>query len=241
MDKLNVIIPLLKGGSKLNDLELKYALRSIEKHLKDYNEIYILSNYLPNWIQNVNLIMCPQNSNKTRNIKTCINNYFEFTQDENVFFTNDDIFLLKDVSCINYPYYYSNKAEQEIADRNNNDIYKKLVIETNKVLNEKGIEEFNYFDIHCPIRYNRLAFNEYVNKSDWSFKYGLIIKSLYANQLRIKPIEIEDVYIKELKRFEEITSYLLDKSHFTIHDRAINPSLIGFLNTIYPNKSKYEK
>lgn len=240
---IDVIIPLLKNGSKHNDLELRYALRSIEKYLTNYRDIYIVANYQPDWITGVTIVLLGDPYTKTKNIKRKIEACLDISDiSDEVLFTNDDIFLLKGTDATKYPYYYSSKAEQKIADRDNRDIYKRIMINTDLGLCEHGKEDFKYFDIHCPIRYDKALFSKIMGEYNWEqSRYGFLIKSLYANSVGTDCIEKEDiVFDSPIKEMKDLV-FLNNADCFSLHSKAIDKRMIDILEMLYPNKSKYEK
>lgn len=241
MEKIDVIIPLLKNGSKHNDLELRYALRSIEKYLTNYRDIYIVADYQPEWLQGVTIVYLGDSLTKTKNIKRKIEACLDISDISNeVLFTNDDIFLLKGMDATKYPYYYSTTAQQKIADRDNRDIYKRIMLDTDRVLCESGVEDFKYFDIHKPIRYDRIMFNHIMSNYDWNNRYGYLIKSLYGNHINADLIDVHDnVFDFPIKESKELVN-LNNHDCFSLHSKAIDKTMIDILECLYPNKSKYE-
>ena len=50
----DIIIPL-GTGSRFDDIELKFALRSVEKHLSNVRDVYVIGNW-PDWLRNSTVI-----------------------------------------------------------------------------------------------------------------------------------------------------------------------------------------
>jgi hypothetical protein len=46
------LVYVLGSGSRWGDNELRYSLRSVEKHLKGYNNVYLVGDK-PDWVRNV--------------------------------------------------------------------------------------------------------------------------------------------------------------------------------------------
>src|SRR4051812_35587008 len=105
---MDILIPLGRGSSWQNN-ELRYALRSVEKHLSGYDNIFIVGEK-PDWIQNITHIPFedkPGYGNRDRNI---FNKILAGIKDERLsyefMFMSDDHFFTADFSATRFPYYY---------------------------------------------------------------------------------------------------------------------------------------
>lgn len=238
------IVYILGKGSVWKDNEIRYSLRSIEKHLKDYKNVYIIGE-CPDFLTNVIHIPCNDYGDKhERNIMEKIKvacNTKEIS--DNFFFINDDHFLLKDVSCKNYPYYYKGLILDYITVRDFDDYRTAL---TNTFIELEG-KPLNY-DIHTPIIYNKKDFLKIMNKFSWE-NDDYVIKSLYCNSKGVKPVHLEDCKINQRLTTEQILEKLEGRSIFSVGDKALREVIMHydknkmrlFLKTNYPNKSKYER
>lgn len=245
MELVDIVIPL-GNGSKWRDNELRYALRSIEKHCKNYKDIYIIGNY-PDFINNkIKYIpyFAPYTF-RTDDIKNKILvacNTKEIS--DNFLFTNDDIFLLENIDAVNYPYYFDKKIS-EVINRRKFDSYRISLEDTQKILIKNNLNT-KHFDIHFPIIYNKQKFKDIIYQYDWTQQYGYIIKSLYCNNLNIEGKLYSDNKIKNrsngslIMTENELNKFLLGKDVFSTND-DINETIRRKLKELYPNKSKYEK
>lgn len=87
-----ICIPLHHGGGKHGtDLELRFALRSLEAHFQDECEINIIGKHLPDWIQGVNLIESPKG---LKSALVMAARHFE----DGFFWYYDDNILLQDLT-----------------------------------------------------------------------------------------------------------------------------------------------
>lgn len=251
-NKIDIVIPFRNSEVWQNN-ELKYTLRSIEKHLKNYRNIYLIGK-CPDFLNSVsndsedkkvieNRIIHQRfgdTSYRTDNIKNKILEACRIPElSDNFLYTNDDIFFLKDVDAINYPYYYDANIINTIKGRTQ-DTYKTSLENTYKVFyrNELPVK---HFDIHFPIIYNKQKFVEIITKNNWNLRYGFVIKSLYCNSLKIEGELNIDCKIRKPLTMMELTGLTLHKDVFSIDDEAINDAMMNKLKKLYPNKSKYEK
>lgn len=222
----DVLIPILKGGSKHSDLELRYCLRSIEKHLKGYGEIIIVG-HLPDFVRDVKHIPFKDRSyltHKQSNIRNKILAGFEVS--ESLLFFNDDHFLLEDVEADKFPYYWSGDLKR-VAEKGAKPLIKQLRAQ-NKPL--------KHFDGHFPILYQKEAFKEAVN----AFTEDVIIKSSYCNYHQIEGVYLKDLKINSRLRLERIREEIAGRPVFSIGDHGLDGHMKQVLGELYPEPSKYE-
>lgn len=231
---MNIFYPL-GNGSQHNDLELRYSLRSLEKHLKmKYNKIFI-SGKLPSWIQNVEHIEFKDGKDKERNIFMKVYDYF-IKNDENILFMNDDHLLVNDVYTV--PNYYEGTIEEKLSRMKAGLKYKMAVRSCRDLLkNENAL----YFDVHTPIVYDA-RFKWLLETIPENIKVWPIVKSLYANTFQDGiNAETKDIKIGRPYSVDEWEQNSFDKLYLSYGDRAIDKNFKTFLEKKYPKKSIFEK
>ena len=231
---IDVVIPLGKQSPFAN-WELRYCLRAIEKHLKNYRDIYIVGEF-PNWLQNVTHIPGKDTSSHEINImrKILLACDVDKISDEFILF-NDDHFLIKDVDACTYPYYYYDDLWRKVIGSS----YRESCNNTRNILLQNNFP-IKHYDIHCPIIYNKSAFKQCMNTYDWNIRSGYIIKSLYCNTFNVAGEEMTDCkIISELDQLS-LQTKLLGRHVFSVGDLGF-PSAEKYLKQIFSNKSKYEK
>lgn len=241
MKKVDAVY-IVGGISLWNDNELRYSLRSLEKHVTGIRNVYIVGRF-PSFL-NEYAIHIPYNdihTNKARNIMMKV---YRASKDKRIsqdfFFLNDDYFFVKNVHAPEYPFYYKCDLNHTSKINASNE-YGYHVRETLKYLKERSLPIKN-FDTHKPILYNKRKLIQIVDNCTWPVKFGHILKSLYCNTLGIEgqflvDTKINHPYFKSnLLKFVQQTPDL-----FSIGDLAINSSMKELMNELYPNKSKYEK
>lgn len=238
----DIIIPLKK--SKDNYEDLKFCLRSVEKYVENYRDVWIIGD-LPPWIKNVKNIPFSDAKSKEWKEKNildkiqacCMNRSIT----EDMFFFNDDFVVLKPIDATRYPYYYKGTCEQSYHVNQRNP-YRITMYHTMKFLEGRGFKDRN-FDIHTPIIYNKKKFMSTFDIGDIDFrtKYGYGIKTLYCSVNKVKPVFMEDCKLGNGKTREEIFESINDRSIFSYNDFALRGELKGVLNELFPEKSKFEK
>lgn len=248
----DILIPL-GTGSRHDNLELRYCLRSIEKHLKGVGNVFLVGEK-PDWIQNVIHILAkdnPNNWNRARNIydkimaginfselwDNChisgISDYEKKELSDNFLFMNDDHFLLQDYEAWEFPYYHRGTIRG--MDYGNNGPQIKQMDNTERLF----LQSINDFDIHCPIIYNKAKFKKSFPEK-WP-EHGYGIKSLYCAVNDIEGEEIDDLKFKEPLMKESIYQALEGRNWFSIGDKCLKSGAMKeVLETIYPDKSRYE-
>lgn len=236
----SVVIPLGRG-SRWNDTELRFCLRSIEKHLSNYGDIFLIGEK-PDWVQNIIHIPIEEsglNYHKEMNIfnKIMAALYDPRVTDE-FYFTNDDHFLLTNYFADSFPYYYSGLlSEQE----NRIDMYGNTVRQTLQYLGDHyALTPFPNFDTHCPIRYTKTDFIK-LKVAGWSIPWSYCIKTMYCVNSGITGEYCPDLKINEPVTEEMIWKKLENRFFFSIGDIARGDALRSVLLKLYPSKSKYEK
>lgn len=229
---IDVVIPLGKHSPYDNE-ELRYCLRCIEKHLKNYRNIYIIGE-CPKWLTNVIHIPAIDDSSHEINIMRKILVACETEEvSDNFLLFNDDHFLIKDVDS-DYPYYYQDDLWRKVIGSS----YRESCNNTRSILLQNK-KEIKHFDIHCPIVYNKKAFRACMNTFDWSIRSGYIIKSLYCNVYGIAGEEMEDCKIIADLDPLGLQSQLVGRHVFSCGDLGF-PCVEKYLREHYSKKSKYE-
>lgn len=230
---MDILIPYI--NSTWAGTELKYALRSIEKHVQ-FDRVFIIGDK-PDWLCNVTHIPFKDNPNiesKERNIVQKIMVGFGHT--EEVYFMNDDHFILQKTDIENYPYY---RGGSLVYNKGAEGAYKKSVNNTIEVLKQMNKETWN-FDIHTPIKYSRDKFFEAMESVDWRKPNGYVIKSLYCNYFGIEGMPHIDLKISTQVPFHRLRKTVEGQDIFSIGDRAIGLPMKKLLDLYFSEKSKFE-
>lgn len=249
------IIYALGSGSLWDNNEIRYSLRSVEKHLRNVGNVYIIGanpSFLKDFIHiDFQDKFGEAGIQKANNVKDKILLACEVKKLSNEFlFMADDHFLLQDHDCKTFPYYCHGDLEpvaEAIKKRSPYDNYLKTYRNTIDFLNKSGMPTVD-FNPHAPIRYKKKIFKEVMNAAPWDVKWGLLIKSIYCNSTNVSPVEfMGDVKISRPYSYEQIKEIISDKPMFSIGDRGIMNGrtvwqpLLQVMNELYPNPSRWEK
>ena len=247
----DILIPLMKDGSKHDNFELRICLRSIEKHLKDYGNIYIIGEK-PGWLTGaIHIPFEDSTDNKQRawNIYSKLTAGINYISDietkyidknynptyeqlsDNFLFMNDDHYLLTDYIAGEFPYYHrgpiqthrvGNEAQRIQMENTVNDWRLKRMDNT-KVLLYKQVNSILDYDVHCPVVYNKFLFSECFKGLEWP-DYGYGIKSLYCNNqlyVHFQSQQCEDLKFTEKAMKESIYRALEGRGWWSIGDKCL--------------------
>lgn len=229
---VDIVIPY-NDRSTQKHLELKMALRSIEKHLNGVRNVFIIG-YKPDFLTNIIHIPCeddPRNRFRDRNI---CNKIIAACKDrrvsEDFIMVHDDHFLLEDYDAGAFPYYHCGPmvpGQGQYAHTKENTI--------------SVLGECNNYDTHCPILFNKQKFMDTVAQVDWSKWYGYCLKTLYCVLNGIEGEYMEDSKIRLPLKYPEIVYQISRRKWFSIGDRCfVANGMKWILEDLYSVKSKYE-
>jgi hypothetical protein len=245
----SIVIPLsapLGFGSRNNDIELRYCLRSIEKHLSGYGDIFLVG-HKPKWINDKVIHIPAEDEQRTwwkeRNIYRKILLACEDPRvSDDFLFMNDDHYLLADYVAGEFPYYWEGELTDYVGRE---DQYGNTIRNTFEYFTA-GKYWAKYFDIHSPILYNKGRFEKYVAPMGWNRKYGYSIKTSYCvywpEEWLSSRIEYPDLKINQPLPPQKVKELLTGRSWFSVGNKAfdIGGGMERVLQELYPNKSKYE-
>lgn len=232
---IDVVIPL--GKSKTNFLDLKYALRALDKFTK-HGTVYIIGEK-PNWITGVEHIAAADNPDKRwkeRNIY--LKAYTAFKRTNRYLMMNDDHFLLRPTDIENYPYYFKGTCYQSMLK--NASHYRQTMNQTKKFLEKNGYEDKN-FDGHCPIIFEEdRFFDNVLYPVSWvGTEFGFGMKSLYCAGM--EGVYMDDKKLSTQVTLEQAKQACEGRSVISCTDAALCTGLGLYLAELFPEKSKYER
>lgn len=229
---MDIVIPL--GKSKINHLDLRYVLRSIEE-FTDAGDVYIIGER-PKWITGIKHISFADNPNKEfkeRNIFLKTQAAFEHT--DKFLFMNDDHVFLQPVDIENYLNYFKGTCYQSMLNNNTN--YRQTMNQTKKWLEGHGFPDLNY-DGHCPLIMEAEHFVMRFDDVNWTLPFGFGMKSIYCAGLN--GTHMPDGKISKRIDFDQAVQYCEGRHVISFTDAAIKTGLQPYLSRFLPHKSKYE-
>ena len=175
------VVYTLGRGSYWENNELRYSMRSVEKHLSNVRDIVIVG-INPEWTQNV--IHIPATDPYKFGASNILHKLIIACKNEqvsdNFLFINDDHFLMKDFDAAAFPYYYYGNLDSFVR-RRGMDTYGRACFNSLQFLKSKKVFYPLYFDIHYPILINKAKFLQIFNEVKIEKNFGHIVKSIYGN------------------------------------------------------------
>ena len=236
------VVYALGSGSRWHNNEICYSLRSIEKHVKGWRNIFIVG-MKP--AQLGHIIHIPADDLLTNNadgniarkvLLACADKRVSDT----FLFINDDHLFLKDINILDIPAY--NKGDLKKYDDSfydNGGLYVKRLKRTKDVLLKNKLPTLHY-DCHTPILIDKNRFPGIIRKFDFESGIGYTMKSLYGNSLKLPSPYLADLNVKTPMVCQDIVAAAADHTLMAYNDAGLNQDLKKFLNDTFPNKSKFE-
>lgn len=221
---MDIVVPYRQDAH--NGLELKYALRSIEKYF--HAENIILVGDKPDWITNVIHIQAQDHAHRKEfSIKEKILTACKLPLlSDNFLMWHDDHFALKPTEI---KYWHNGLLKDEL----------KKATRGYKGTMERTIERFpegKNFDIHFPIVFNKQKFTEIMIYQD-----EVCLKSFYCNSLNIEGEYITDLKLNRPMVRGEIMASIDKRLFFSTGPLSLVGEMVEVWNELYPEKSKFEK
>lgn len=237
------VVYILGTGSKWNDNEIRYSLRSLEKHFP-HGRVFIVGE-LPTWLRNVTHLNVGDQQpatagNKLRNALKKIRAACEHDEISDQFvLMNDNFFFLKDTQEI-LPYSLGTIQQTLDAHRTKKGYYYDALVRTQKFLQEKGIAHPISYGVHYPFVYDKKKFLEMTGEVE-TVGRELSLRTIYGNVFQIGSVERTDTKVDSFDELREDLQY--GAGDFL----SINDSLARYtrfqqwIDERFPTQSKYEQ
>ena len=239
------VLIVLGTGSKWQNNELKYCLRSLEKHAKNMGRIFVVGQD-PGFL-NPETVTVVKRADGGTNKEHRIAEQIAWAADklpmtEHFLWVNDDTFFMQDTDITTYPYYNDGELAAKWA-RTKTGGYRVALTQTDAQLRAHKLPTKNY-EIHVPIIYSRRGFTQVIIKKLLNLSsrvpFGMTFRSLYCNALGIKPgPAYKDMKLGNVATKAEAAAKVAGRHCFSIGDGWLDDAK-GFLQETFPNKSKYE-
>lgn len=246
--KYDILIPV-GAGSVADNLELRIALRSIERYATGYNNIVIVG-AIPSCINTkhpeikvLDVVQDPKYNKEARIARNVYAAFEKLDITDNVAFWNDDYVLSKQMDVTRIPFFRKEETLRDSTMEKHEGYYIKCLKQTYHYLNNKGLHYYNY-DIHYPILYNREKFLSL--KESWDMSsgcmYGLVVKSTYCNQVLEEPGPVLQDIKLNMSDCSPATIYekINTRTLWSYSDKAFLNGVGDFLRSAYPQKSRWE-
>jgi hypothetical protein len=250
-EKVVDVVYIMDNKSKQYNLELLFSLRSIKKHLKNYNKIHIFGADMTGVIKRTSNVKHHHvDIDYSYGVNSQIKKYKiieivckEESVSDDFLLVSDDCFLLKDQDAKNFPYYYSGNLSERIEGfRWQLSASVRGMTDTLQLLKTNNRKQ-RYFNTHAPITINKKKFLSlrdifYIEE----FEDGLVYKTLYCNYFKVKgEYTLMKLIYKASTRRKELETKLINAPFFSVNNNSITQVVIKKLATLFPNMLSWEK
>lgn len=206
-------------------IELKMALRSIEKYLTGYDEIFVIGEQFPQWLKAKTILVQEDSKKNPRNI---IIKLLKAAETMETFIRwDDDLYLTRPLDVKDFKYWHEGTLEQAIKRHHGS--YRELIVNTAYKLTDSE----KFYDVHTPM----IVEAKYL-KQQSEITWNGLTKTTYCHLAGVQGEEYKDCKIngpREGNR-EKIGQSLF----FSTSPHAIDPEMIEIFNELYPENSIYE-
>lgn len=237
MEKIDLVY-ILGGGSRWNNNEIRYSLRSVENYFLNAGRVFIIGE-CPEWATNIIHIKVPdKDSNKLLNARA---KYLVAAKDkrisDNFALMNDDFFFLKPTKKIDN---YSRGTLDQMMKLHptKNGYYYRSLWDTRKRLDTMGIPNAIDFEIHAPMIFNKEKLLTTISMIETDKAFS--IRSCYGNLMNLKPKLTTDFKAANILEFA-IQMKRKGANFLSINDALVaDENFRHWITNMYPKKSKYE-
>lgn len=239
---IDIIIPLRADGSAQANDELRIALRSIEKHLRNYRDIYLVSSREPAGFSGFRFVRCAdQYPRKQMNIHAAICAALRTPGISNeVIFWADDNVLLADLDAADLPVAVRPDDLLNFSNAPDARVWHRSLRNTGEALRRAGYPSVNY-EAHTPVRFQREKYLALESEFNFFEEVGLCYISLYLNRYGvINPLPMRQ--IKATFESPKVDPKALDGKLFAgFSDGGVEGGILSVLRARFPRRSRFER
>jgi hypothetical protein len=216
--------------------ELRYSIRSVVKNTDNPN-IWIVGGK-PSWYVG-NYIKSDQSQDKYENVVNSLNTIVNCKRiPEDFVLMNDDFYIIKPINKINTYHGGSFQKKVEIfTDNAKSSYYTSLLINTNNILKDAGIENPLDYAIHVPIELNKQKLSTVIQSK-------VSIRTMYGNLFDIGGTEVDDVKFHRMATRKWTKSpdlNTMDFEYLSTGDESFPEVYEYILKDMFSEPSQFEK
>lgn len=242
------ILYVVGTGSQWNDNELRYSLRSIAKYGRNIDRVFLVG-HNPDFVSDrVHFLPCSDPyARKHKNImhkvlkavsKTDIGRHFVIS--------SDDHFYVRETDFENYPVYFRDGEIPSEFDASKQNNYYRSLLETRALLKKYGLPTYQT-NPHCNTHFRTDLYkrNKYLFDEAMRLEYGGEMNCIMGNLLitnGASPVLYEDSKLS-LDKYRDKKTFdnrIADIDCFSIADCSLEWGIGGYLQSLFPDKCKYE-
>lgn len=239
------VVYALGGGSRWNDNELRYSLRSIVANFRDLGRVYVVGQK-PDWLAGVVHLPAddPLPRNKDGNIirKVLLACQTPSLSDDFVRLSDDQLLLRPLAFAEMRPYFLAQPSAEKCRGHSSNHWQQRLR-RTCELLAGRNLTTFNY-DAHIPLPINKHKFIEVMEGCDFENDVGYTINTLYFNSVGLAAhfplLRRKAVFENPCGDARVIRRRMAGKDYLGYNDRGLTDELKSVLEELFPNPAPFE-
>lgn len=240
IDAPDILIPFGRG-SRYGNAELRYALRSIERHAQGYRDVVVVGED-PGFLEGrARPLGCPEaNTNKAARIARKIGYAIEHGDLTPQFaLWSDDYVLLRDVDARKLDPFHLGPLEARAPELSKD--YAAMMLHTARKLDGEGLATLD-FDAHAPVIVDADAFADMGEWWEESARGpGLLVKSSYFNvNPPPKLVRGDDARINRADA-AHVEQWTRSRWVLSCSDSALSHGLLVWLRAKFPDRSAFER
>lgn len=239
--EIDVLVPL-GGGSQWNNNELRFMLRSLDRYVDGVRRVFVVG-VNPDFLAEPALHVPYKSPTTNKEARIALKVLWacrELDLSDEVLFVNDDHFFSAPCDARTYPFYRSGTLDELAPKRAGT--YGRSLKATLQALRDARCPA-RHFDIHTPIRFDR---REFIALESWwkrsaEHRYGLVVKSVYANVLGVEGEHLSDCKLREPTGRQSVAAAIAGRPVWSIADSAVRRGVESYLRTEFPDPSRFER
>lgn len=254
------VVYVIGTGSKWQNNELRYSLRSICKFAKNLGDVYIVGDQLPDFIEPSSVkFLQVKDAAQGRPQYNCalkIRYLFENTDVDRFLLSSDDHFFIRPVNFDQWPLHYKGKElPRDDTKGVGSARYTRAMAYTRRFM-ERHLLDLRFWEGHTNKLYTRAAWEYLTNgeigedffRTMEASPYGICVNSpmqavIYQQEAvygRVNVWQRKDVKLHHLNTPED-WELLKNTESFSIYDSAISTGVAGLLQVLFPEKCRFEE
>jgi hypothetical protein len=239
------LVYVLGTGSKWNNNEIRFSLRSVCKNLQNVGKIFIVGE-MPGFLQHCVHVPCADifdpainaDGNMTHKLLT-VCRLADLSDD--FLFMNDDFIINQPIAAHEIPWMHKEDMATRPPQYWTSQFYRFRLKRTFDELKKRGMKTMQY-DYHAPMLMNKHHFISVMEQFDYAKDIGYTFRSLYGNSLELPAISITGLKVTVFKfhALSEIASKTLNTFFVGYNDQGLNKSLKWWLIDNFRSKCSYE-
>jgi hypothetical protein len=239
------LVYVLGTGSRWQDNEIRFSLRSVAKNLKNVGEIFIVGE-MPGFIKGCIHVPCADifspainaDGNMIHKLLTVCNRP---DLSDTFLFMNDDFIINQPMAANLIPWMHKGDMADQPPSYWTSQFYRWRLKRTFDILRWKNMPTLQY-DYHAPMLMEKHTFITVMQEFDYTADIGYTFRSLFGNycQLPAIPIQGQKITVFKNHTLAEINSRSMNINFIGYNDLGLNDSLKWWLIDRFPKKCKYE-